>query len=171
MASLVQQSTTQLALKFFLVLSSDHLSPATGKTPTVTISKEGAAFGSPAGAVSEIANGWYKVAANATDTNTLGEILLHATEASSDNCDMIAAEVVAFNPQDAWLGILAAANGVETGMTVLQALRLIASTTGGKLSGAGTGTEIFRNAVADSANRVTATVDSSGNRSAITYSL
>ena len=63
------------------------------------------------------------------------------------------------------------ANGVETGLTMRQSLRLIASTTGGKLSGAGTGTETFRNAVADAANRVVATVDSSGNRSAITYSL
>lgn len=99
MASLVQQSTTQLALKFFLTASSDHITGLTGATATVTISKEGAAFASPAGAVTEIANGWYKVAANATDTNTLGEILLHATAASADPCDLIAAEVVAFNPQ------------------------------------------------------------------------
>lgn len=60
---------------------------------------------------------------------------------------------------------------VETGLTMLQAMRLIASTTGAKLSGAGSGTETFRNAVADSANRVIATVDSSGNRTAITYNL
>lgn len=66
---------------------------------------------------------------------------------------------------------LTVANAIETGLTLQQALRLIASTTGAKLSGAGSGTETFRNAVADSANRVVATVDSSGNRTAITYNL
>jgi hypothetical protein len=105
MAKLIQQSTANDPLFFFLTLSSDHLSPATGKTPTVTISKNGAAFGSPAGAVSEIANGWYQVAGNATDTATLGDILLHATEASSDNSDMVVAQVVAFNPRNVNLGI------------------------------------------------------------------
>lgn len=61
--------------------------------------------------------------------------------------------------------------GVETGVTPRQALRLTAAVLGAKLSGAGTGTEIFRNAVADAKDRVTATVDSSGNRTAITYDL
>lgn len=99
MTNLVQQSTTQLALKFFLTASSDHITGLTGATPTVTIRKEGGSFASPAGSVTEIASGWYQVAANATDTNTLGNILLHATAASADPCDMIAAQVVAFNPQ------------------------------------------------------------------------
>ena len=105
MAKLIQQSTSSDPLFFFLVLSSDHISPATGKTPTVTISKNGAAFAAPAGAVTEIANGWYQVAGNATDTNTLGDILLHAAEATSDNSDMTVAQVVAFNPRNANLGL------------------------------------------------------------------
>ena len=67
--------------------------------------------------------------------------------------------------------ILDQANGIETGLTPRQAIRVIGSTTGGKLSGAGSGTETFRNAVADSTNRVVATVDSSGNRTAISYTL
>lgn len=60
---------------------------------------------------------------------------------------------------------------VETGMTMRQALRLIAAATGGKVSGGGTTTITFRNAVADSDNRIVATVDSNGNRTAITYDL
>jgi hypothetical protein len=60
---------------------------------------------------------------------------------------------------------------IETGMTMRQALRLIASATGGKVSGAGTTTITFRNALADSADRITATVDNDGNRTAITYDL
>lgn len=60
---------------------------------------------------------------------------------------------------------------VETGLTMRQALRLIAAATAGKVSGGGTTTITFRNAVADSDNRIIATVDSNGNRSAITYDL
>lgn len=63
------------------------------------------------------------------------------------------------------------AGAIETDLTPRQALRLISSTTGGKNSGVGTGTETFRNAVADSKDRVVATVDGSGNRTAITTDL
>jgi hypothetical protein len=102
----IKQSSTQSALLFFLTLSSDHVSPATGLSPTVTISKNGAAFASPSGAVTEIANGWYKVAGNATDTNTLGPLALHASVATADNCDLVVANIVAYNPQDSMLGVL-----------------------------------------------------------------
>jgi hypothetical protein len=106
----IQQSTTTWKLYFPLILASDHISPATSKSPTVVISKNGGAFGSPAGAVTELANGWYQVAGNATDTNTLGPLILHATEASSDPTDVVY-EVVAYNPQDAVrLGLTALPN-------------------------------------------------------------
>jgi hypothetical protein len=65
--------------------------------------------------------------------------------------------------------LLNLSDGVEVGLTPKNALRLAAATIGGKLSGAGTGTETLRNAVADSKSRVIWTVDSSGNRSAATY--
>lgn len=70
-----------------MLSSTDHLTGATGANPTVTIRKPGGAFASPAGAVSEIGNGWYEVAANATDNNTLGPLLLHATGTGADPCD------------------------------------------------------------------------------------
>lgn len=112
----IQQSTTSYELLFLLVLSSDHISAATGKTPTVTIRKAGGSFGSPAGSVSEIANGWYKVAGNATDTGTLGPLLLHVTEASSDPVDR-EYNVIAYNPQDTVrLGLTALPN-VASGST------------------------------------------------------
>lgn len=97
MGYLLQQSSTTRPLLFLMVQSSDHINPLTGASPTVTLSKNGASFASPAGAVTEIANGWYKVAGNATDTGTTGPLLLHATAASGDPCDM-EFEVVAFNP-------------------------------------------------------------------------
>lgn len=62
-------------------------------------------------------------------------------------------------------------NAVETGLSVRQALRLISAVLGAKLTGAGTGTEVFRNAVQDSKDRVTVTVDGSGNRSAVVTDL
>lgn len=67
--------------------------------------------------------------------------------------------------------LLDRSDAVEVGMTPRQSLRLVSSTVGAKLSGAGTTTETFRNAVADSKDRVTATVDASGNRTAIAYDL
>ena len=57
--------------------------------------------------------------------------------------------------------------GVETGYTPRQALRLIMAAELGKLSGAATTTVTIRD-VNDSANRIVATVDSSGNRTAVT---
>lgn len=72
---------------------------------------------------------------------------------------------------EAGVAVLDLAAGVETGLTVRQALRLITAISAGKLSGAATTTIVIRNAVADDKNRISATVDSSGNRSAITVDL
>lgn len=61
---------------------------------------------------------------------------------------------------------------VEAGdLTVREALRLIVASLAGKISGAETTTITIRNAVADDKNRIVATVDSNGNRTAITYDL
>lgn len=67
--------------------------------------------------------------------------------------------------------LLDRANAIETGLTLRQALRLIAAADAAKLSGAATTTVTIRNAVADSKDRITATVDADGNRTAITYDL
>ncbi len=57
--------------------------------------------------------------------------------------------------------------GVETGLTPRQWLRLAASALFGKASGLGTTTAVYRD-FGDSKDRLTATVDADGNRSAIT---
>ena len=59
-------------------------------------------------------------------------------------------------------------DGVESGLTVRQALRVIAAALAGKVSGAATTTITFRNASADDTDRIVATVDNDGNRTAIT---
>lgn len=56
---------------------------------------------------------------------------------------------------------------IENGMTSDDLTRLMASVLLGKVTGAGTGTEHFRD-LADTKDRVVATVDNSGNRTAIT---
>lgn len=64
-----------------------------------------------------------------------------------------------------------AADGIETGLTFREAIRLITAALAGKISG-GAGTTItIRNAVADDTDRIVATVDDDGNRTAITYDL
>lgn len=68
-------------------------------------------------------------------------------------------------------GLLDRADAIEAGMTPRQSLRLNTAASAGKLSGAATTTVVIRNAVADSKNRITATVDSNGNRTAITTDL
>jgi hypothetical protein len=56
---------------------------------------------------------------------------------------------------------------IESGYTLQEAMRLYNAVLLSKVSGAGTGTEIFRD-INDTKNRVTATIDSSGNRTTIT---
>ena len=250
--SQLKQSSTAQALCFPMIDELDHATPKTGLTPTVTLSKAGAAFASPAGAVTEIGSGWYKVAGNATDTNTLGALILHATATGADPTDVVFA-VVAYDPQSATdlgltnldatvstratqtsvntiddyvdtevaaikaktdliagttlvaadipsatitainakttnlpaapaaVGDIPTANqnadalldraaGVETSLTLRQALRLVVAAAAGKLSGAATTTVVIRNP-ADSKDRITATVDANGNRSAVTTDL
>jgi hypothetical protein len=96
----LQQSSTARPLSFFMVDSTDHVTGKTGLSPTVTICKQGGSFATPAGAVTEIGNGWYQVAANATDTHTLGLLKLHATASGADPFDR-EFYVVAYNPHDA----------------------------------------------------------------------
>lgn len=87
MAVQLAQGNVVENLPFLLVSSVNHIDPVLGATPTVTISKNGSAFAAPAGAITEIGNGWYQVAAHAADANTLGPLLLHATAAGADPTD------------------------------------------------------------------------------------
>lgn len=58
--------------------------------------------------------------------------------------------------------------GVETGWTPRQALRVILAALAGKVSGAATSNVVIRD-VGDAKNRISATVDANGNRTAVTY--
>jgi hypothetical protein len=80
-------SSTTYPIVFLMVDSTDHITGKTGLTVTVTLSKNGAAFAAAAGAVSELSSGWYALAGNATDRNTLGALALHATATGADPTD------------------------------------------------------------------------------------
>lgn len=85
--AIVQGNTTE-PLKFLMVSAADHITGLTGLTPTVTLNKGGSlTFAPPAGAVVELANGWYAVLPNATDADTLGPLVLHADAAGADPLD------------------------------------------------------------------------------------
>lgn len=105
-----QQNSTSYPITFLMIDSSDHITGKVGLTPTVTLSKNGAAFGAAAGAVSEIGGGWYALAGNATDLNTLGDLLIHATATGADPVDDRYC-IVPWNPFDAVrLGLTALPN-------------------------------------------------------------
>lgn len=111
-----KQSSTSYPIPIFMADATDHITGKTGLSPTVTLSKNNAAFAAAAGAVTEIANGWYSLAGNATDRNTLGPLLVHATGTGADPYDLEYA-VVAFDPFDVNLGLTnldASVNAVKT---------------------------------------------------------
>lgn len=49
----ILQGNTVEPLRFLIVLASDHITGATGLTPTVVVRKPGGGWAAPAGAVSE----------------------------------------------------------------------------------------------------------------------
>lgn len=86
--AILKQSTAYTRI-FLIVQTSDHISGLTGASPTVTISKAGAAFAAAGGTVTEVANGFYKIAFTTTDTNTLGDLAVHVTATSGDPTDFV----------------------------------------------------------------------------------
>jgi hypothetical protein len=86
--ALLKQSTAYTRM-FLMIDSSDHISAKTGLTVTVTLSKAGAAFGAAGGTVTEVANGWYKIVLTTTDTNTLGDLVVHCTSTGADATDFV----------------------------------------------------------------------------------
>jgi|GEM_PF-6664652 len=87
--ALVKQSTAYSRM-FLMVQSADHLSALTGAAPAVSLSKAGAAFAAAAGVVTEVGNGFYKIAlTTADDTATLGDLAFHITATSGDATDFV----------------------------------------------------------------------------------
>lgn len=83
MAERIQLGVAKLVV-FKAILASDDVSPATGKTIAITISKNGATSFSnlAAGATNatEMASGWYKFTLGAGDTDTAGPLTWRGAE-------------------------------------------------------------------------------------------
>lgn len=191
------ESTASLRRVFFFCAdddSADNYAPKTGLTFSngeLKISKAGAVEFNAAnyGTVTEVGGGWYSYEYAAGEVDTLGAVMLR-TNKTDVYSDAVIAQVVPFNPYDAaglGLGNLDAAvstrlpfssysapetmltygSGIETGYSLQQALRVILSVLAGRVSGAGTGTEVFRD-INNTKNRVTATIDANNNRTNVT---
>jgi hypothetical protein len=104
----------------------------------------------------------------ATDIATV-DTNVDAIKAKTDNLPAAPAAVgdIPTAAQNAVELLATAADGTTT---VAESLRLANSALGGKLSGAGTGTETVRD-LADTKNRLVYTVDTDGNRSAVVRTL
>lgn len=78
----LKQSTTVTVQVGPYLDSTDGVTAETGLSPTIEISKAGAAFAArnSATAISHDADGWYRVELNTTDTATVGPLMLKGTE-------------------------------------------------------------------------------------------
>jgi hypothetical protein len=140
-----------------MIDSSDHITGKTGLTLTITLSKNGGAFSSISPTVTERGNGWYNIALTSAHTDTLGDLALHVSAAGADPTDRF--DDVVDRPKD----LLDYADAVEASLTLRQAVRLISAVLAGDAVVSGNNI-IFRNALADTKNRIVVTVDESGNR-------
>lgn len=185
-----KQSTAKNVM-VLMVGAADHITGLAGLTLTITASKDGAAFAGIAPSVTDRSNGWYSVALTAAHTDTLGDLALHITGAAADPVDMVLlveggttdADVssrlatagytapdnagIAAIPDAATNAAAVLASAVDGIITLAESIRLQNAVLAGKVSGAGTGTETFRD-LADTKDRIVATVDTDGNRTAIT---
>lgn len=81
------QNVTGQILEIFLT-ATDHLTGATGQSPTFWFSKNGATtFASATQAVTEMQFGWYKCALATNNIDTLGTFAVHATATKADDSD------------------------------------------------------------------------------------
>lgn len=112
----IQVGSSGYPLTFLMIDSSDHINGKTGLTPTVKLSKRGAAGVTPAGTVAEIDSsnmpGWYKVTTHPLDVGTLGPLVLHASAGGADPVDS-KYRVVAYDPENSGsLGLVGLPSGL-----------------------------------------------------------
>jgi len=113
--------------------------------------------------ISEVGNGRYSASWTANANTFWNLTIRHATynkRGWSEGFDVTPDGVYTIND------IFDKTDGVETGFTLRQAMRLMSAVLCGKVSG-GPGLPIFRN-MQDTANRVSSTADANGNRTVVT---
>ncbi|MEN6532962.1 MAG: hypothetical protein ABFD89_04825, partial [Bryobacteraceae bacterium] len=80
---------TAYDLTVFMTDAADHIAGKTGLTLTITASKAGGSFGSITPTVTELADGWYKLALTTSHVDTLGDLALHITATGADPTDLV----------------------------------------------------------------------------------
>jgi hypothetical protein len=178
----VQQSSATAAYRrvyLHLVDATDGITPETGiAAATAMLSVNGAAAAASTNNIVEIdagdLPGAYYLELTAAELGTLGTIR-GGFKAAACAWAPFTVTVVDYDPHasggDFADDLLDLADGIETGLTLRQALRGIAAVLYGKKSGSGTASEVFRNAAADDADRVTVVGEADGDRTAITLNL
>ena len=148
------------------------------------ISKAGGAEASSDGTSTHLGGGVFAYVLTADEVGALGAGYVRVAQATC-YARVYPFQVVAFDPMSATnLGLsnvdstisgvpaslLDLTNGIETGMTPREALRLLCAVVAGLTTGGGTATEVFRAAVSNVEPRATVTI-TGANRTAITYDL
>lgn len=116
MAERIPNAVAKLVV-FRAILASDHVTPATGKTIAITISKNGGAFGNPnVGALNatEISSGFYKFTLDTTDTGTNGPVAWRGAVATIDDVGDVVEVVNATNA--GFTGVPAVVAGANGGL-------------------------------------------------------
>jgi len=156
--ALLKQSTVYVRT-FFMVQSADHITAITGAAPSITLSKNGGAFGAAGGSVAEISGGWYKVSLTTTDTNTLGDLSYVISGTAADPvafCDQVIAIDLATTPGTAGGLFIAGTNAPVTITGSGNALTLSSTGANGNgISTTGNGTGCGINASGASGLRAT----------------
>lgn len=188
----LKQSTTVTIQLGPFVDNTDGYTPETGLTITqadVRLSKNGAAFAqkNDANAATHDENGWYRCQINTTDTGTLGRLIVAVYESGAlpvwrefevlpanvfdsivSGSDYLQTDTTQIEGSDATdqIGDSVADEVYEGAYTLRQLIRIASSVLFGKTTGSGTANPKFRD-LGDSKNRVSATLDGSNNRTAV----
>ena len=85
---MIIKKSTSTAIPF-VMLGTDHVTPTTGLTVSVTIAKNGGAFASAGGSVTELSHGWYKWTASTADTNTVGFLAIRASASGAADTNIV----------------------------------------------------------------------------------
>jgi hypothetical protein len=192
---LIKQSESTAARRTIFIGPLANTADDSAYTSTLTgadlrISKAGGSESNSAGTATHIANGLFKYEFTAGECDTLGALSVRVAKTGVYG-DVFVSQVVPLDPYDATaLGLsrldaavstrlasstyeapdtlLTEASGIEPGLTLQGALRLILAATSGRRSGIGTGTELYRD-YGNTKARVSMVFDSNGNTSSVTY--
>lgn len=152
----------------------------------IMVGKAGGTEAASTGTATHVATGLFKYVFATAECDTLGEVSIRLAKTGVYN-DVRVVNVVAFDPYtgsnlglsniDTTISSRSShsvadilAGVIETGVTLKQALQGMMSMLFSKVSGAGTGREVFRSVV-DDRDALIITTDTAGNRTSVTRNL